>query len=142
MNTIEQIKTALGEPLKRKLGEQEFEFYPLDVSAMPDFFDLASKTQGKDEIELLKRENAEILVSLILKMLKNSFPKDTPEELLGQFAMKHFTELQEILVELHSPDVDKMSPQQKSRIEQLRAKVLAQKNVPSPTDSGTNQATS
>ena len=127
MNSIEQMKLALGEPLKRKLGEWEFEFHLLDVTSMPDFFELSARISGKDETAILKRENAELLVSLILKMLKNSFPKDTPEELLGQFAMKYFMELQEILIELHSPDVEKLSPQQKSRIEQLRAK--AQQNA-------------
>ena len=129
INTIEQIKTALGEPLKRKLGETEFEFYPLDVTSMPDFFELSSRISGKDETEILKRENAELIVNLILKMLKISFPKDTPDELLGQFAMKHFMELQEILIEIHSPDVDKMSPQQRKLIEERRAKISAQKNV-------------
>lgn len=138
MNSIEQLKVALGEPLKRNLGGQDFEFYPLDVTSLPDFFELSARMSGKEETEFLKKENAEILVNLILKMLRNSFPKDTPEELLGQFAMKHFVDLQQILVELHSPDVEKLSPQQKNRLEQLKAKVQ-QKNAAQP---GTTQGTS
>ena len=137
MNSIDQLRVALGEPLKRKLGEQEFEFYPLDVTSMPDFFDLSARISGKDKTEIMKRENAEILINLILKMLKQSFPKDTPEELLGQFAMKYFIQLQEILIELHSPDIDKLSDTQKSRLEQLKAKV--QKNAKS---TGENQTES
>ena len=142
MNTLEQLKTAIGEPLKRKLGDTEFEFYPLDITSMPDFFELSARISGKDETAILKRENAEMLVNLILRLLRQAFPnkeKVTDEEyekILGQFAMKHFVELQGILTELHSPDVEKLSPAQKSKIEQLKAKAL-QKNA----DSGTAQAT-
>ena len=141
MNSLEQLKTAIGEPLKRKLGDTEYEFYPLDITSMPDFFELSARISGKDETEVLKRENAEMLVNLILKMLRASVTKTDEnsieyEKIIGQFAMKHFVELQGILVELHSPDVEKLSPAQKSKIEQLRAKAL-QKNA----DSGTAQAT-
>ena len=136
MNNTEKIKLALGEPLKKTIGGQELEFYPLDVTSMPDFFDLSAKISGKDETEILKKENAELLVNLIMKMLKQSM-KDVSEELLGQFAMKHFMELQQILVELHSPDIDKLSDKQISKIEQLKARI--NKNV-KPT--GENQAES
>ena len=131
MNTLEQLKVALGEPLKKTLGGQEFEFYPLDITSMPDFFELSSRTTGKDESAVVK---------LMMAMLKKSFPKDTSEELLGEFAMKYFIELQEILVELNSPDVDKLSPKQKNRIEELRARNLAAKNA--NTNLGTNQPAS
>ena len=136
MNSIEQLKVALGEPLKRKIGEQEFEFYPLSIIYLQDLFELAGKIQGKKE-EILKKENAQILFNLLLKMCENSFPKDTPKDVLDRFVTKFFMELSEILIELHNPDINKLSPQQKSKIEQLKARV--QKNV-KPT--GENQTTS
>ena len=77
MNTLEQLKTALGEPLKRKIGGQEFEFYPLDVTSLPDFFELYLKLGNEPEKEMFKRENAELFTKMIMKLLKNSFPKDT-----------------------------------------------------------------
>lgn len=143
MNTLEQLKTALGEPLKRKIGGQEFEFYPLDVTSLPDFFELYLKLGNEPEKEMFKRENAELFTKMIMKLLKNSFPKDTPEEDLGRFAMKYLFDLQDILVELHTPNVDILDEKKRSRIEELKARILAQKNVKSaPSESpnlGSNQ---
>ena len=137
MNTLEQLKTAIGEPLKRKLGDVEFEFYPLSVVDLPDLFELAGKIQNKEE-EILKKENAKILFELILKMCKGSFNKDIQEDMLDKFVTKNFMELAEILIELHTPDVDKLSPQQKNKIEQL--KILRAKNL-QDANLGTNQST-
>lgn len=134
MNTIEQIKTAIGEPLKRNIGGQEFEFYCLDVIELVNFYDISQRASE----EKLTKEDMISLTNLIINMVKKAFPKDTSEDLINQFVIKYFFQLQEILIELHSPDVDKMTPQQKARIEQMRTKVLAEKNA---VNSGTNQTT-
>ena len=129
MNTKEQIKLALGEPLKKTIGGQEFEFYPLDVTSLPDFFELYGKIGDNPEKEMMKRENAELFTKMIMKLLKNSFPADVPEEDLGRFAMKYFIDLQQILVELHTPNVSTLDETQKTRLEQARERLAKAKNA-------------
>ena len=145
MNTLEQLRTAIGEPLKRKLGEQEFEFYPLDVTELVNFYDISERVSK----ESMTKQDMIDLADMIIKMVKKAFPNKAPEnglpmaqerydDSINQLVIKYFFQLQEILNELHSPDVDKLSPQQKSKIEQLkelRAKRLENANL------GTNQPT-
>lgn len=126
MNSIEQLKVAIGEPLKRKLGEQEFEFYPLEV---PELINL------QEGFNLLKadgthtKESLTIFTELVLKMVKKAFPKEATDDMINQFVIKYFFPLHEISMELHSPDVEELTDTQKIRLEQLKQKV--QKNVPS-----------
>ena len=146
MNTLEQLKTAIGEPLKRKLGEQEFEFYPLEVTELVNFYDISERASK----ESMTKQDMIDLADMIIKMVKKAFPNKAPEnglpmtqerydDSINHLVIKYFFQLQEILVELHSPDVDKLSEKQKNRIEQLRAKMLERKNV--NTDLGANQPT-
>ena len=139
MNTLEQLRTAIGEPLKRKLGEQEFEFYPLDVTELVNFYDISERVSK----ESMTKQDMIDLADMIIKMVKKAFPNKAPEnglpmaqerydDSINQLVIKYFFQLQEILNELHSPDVDKLSPQQKSKIEQLkelRAKRLENANL-------------
>ena len=134
MNSIESLKVALGEPLKRKIGGQEFEFHSLDVTFMPELIEYSLKT---DE-ELLEKENVSIMVNLIKNMLKASFPENTPEDLIGRFAMKYYRELQIIFAEVHTSQADKIDEKTRSKIEELRKRIQS-KNV---KPIGTNQATS
>ena len=140
MNSLEQLKVASGETLKRKLGTQEYEFYPLEVTELISFSEIVQRDNlSKDD--LIK------VAELVIKMVKKAFPNKASEnelplsnelygDMINQLVIKYFYQLQEILVELHSPDIEKLSPAQKSKIEQLKAKAL-QKNA----DSGTAQAT-
>ena len=129
LNTKEKLKVALGEPLRKKIGGQEFEFYPLDVTYLPDFFELYGKLEGKtDEVSVGKifgdRANSKIIVDLIVAMVKESMPKDTDEKLINQFCMKYFVELQEILVDLHKPSdsVDQIKLDRLKEIRERKAK--------------------
>ena len=126
MNSIEQLKVALGEPLKRNLGGQEFEFYPLPIT---DLVDLQVVFQNLiKNNDTLTKEDLITLTELMIKMVKNVFPKETPDDLINQFVIKYYYQLQEILTELHSPNIDQLDEKQKSRLEQLKAKI-AQKNA-------------
>ena len=121
-NSLEDIKRFLGKPIKKKLKddageEMEFEFYPLGIDSLPDFMELQQKLAGDPE-NVLKRENSELMVKLIKDMLKKSFPEDTPAELINQFAMRHLTILQEVLIEVNVPketrnDTDKIKERMK-----------------------------
>lgn len=127
MNSIEQMKLALGEPLKRSLGGLDFEFYPLEITSMPDYIELSFKlASAKDDKEyeeiLFQKENMEKLIDLIIKFSKQNFPKDVPEDILHKFITKYFSDLQAIFMELHSQNVDKLDANQKKRLEQLKSK--------------------
>ena len=101
MNELEKVKVAIGNPLIRKLGDQEFEFYPLGVDSIPDLFELIGKT-GSNPQKVIERENSTLLVKLIDDLLKESFP-DLDDKMRKRLGMKYFTELQDILTELHLP---------------------------------------
>ena len=135
MNSIESIKIAIGEPLKKKLGGQEFEFYPLEVTELVTFHEVVRHIGG--DIEKATKQDLISLTELVIKLVKKAFPQDTSEELVNQFVIKYFYQLQEILLEIHTPNTEELSEPQKAKIEQLKQKV--QKNV-KPT--GENQATS
>ena len=100
MNSVEQMKAALGEPLKRTLGGTEMEFLPLPVTDLPEFYEIAQEMKGgADSISKVAMEK---IVKLIVKMVKQT--TDAPDDIIAKFCMKHFYELQEILTELHMPD--------------------------------------
>ncbi len=128
MNEKEKLKIALGEPLKKTIGGQEIELYPLEVTYLPDFFSLYGKLGGKSDEDAITnfmadKENSKIMVDLIVAMIKNSFPKDTDEVLIKRFCMKYFVELQEILLELHQPGgTDKRKIKQIKRLREKIAK--------------------
>ncbi len=107
MNDTEKLKIALGGPLRKVIGNQEFEFYPLEVTYLPDFFALYGGAEGKSEEEAIKSmakpENMKVMVNLIVNMVKDSFPKDTDETLIKRFCMKYFVELGNVLTELNKP---------------------------------------
>lgn len=144
LNAQEKLKVALGDPLRKKIGGQEFEFYPLAVTHLPEFFELYGKLEGKtDESSISKvmanKENSTIIVNLIRSMLKDSFPEGTDERLLNQFAMKYFGELQEVLVDLHQPSksIDK---RKLDRLQDLKQRVI--KNKQNAQSKGENTKTS
>ena len=145
MNSLEQLKVAGGETLKRRLGTEEYEFYPLEVTELATLQDVIKRLGG--DVEKATKQDLISLTELIIKMVKKSFPNkaseneltlsnDIYENKINQLVIKHFYQLQEILIELHTPNVDELSDTQRSKIEQLKAKAL-QKNA----DSGTAQAT-
>ena len=141
LNTQEKLKVALGEPYRRKIGGQEFEFYPLEVTSLPDFFELYGKLGGvtdeKQIAEIMgKKENSRIIVDLIIKMLKDSFPKETDEVLIKRFAMKYFLECQEVLMELHKPS--KSTDYRKlDRLQEIRKRVVKNKQNAQPKGENT-----
>jgi hypothetical protein len=106
MNDLERLKAALGEPIKREIGGQEFEFIALPIDYIPDLFELLTQIQGNLE-NIAKRENSQLLVKLIIAMLKesNSF-QNADEKDIQRFGMKYFKQLQEIFIELHIPIPD------------------------------------
>ncbi len=126
MNEINQLKNALGEPFKKVIGGQELEFYPLEVTYLPEFFELYGKLEGKTDDKALaevmtKRENSKIMVDLVVAMVKNSFPENSDEVIIKRFCMKYFLELQEVLVLLHNPqNVDK---RKMTQIKKMRERV-------------------
>ena len=138
LNTQEKLKIALGEPYRKKIGGQEFEFYPLEVTSLPDFFELYSKlggTNNEEEIAKLigNKENSTIIVNLIVKMLKDSFGEETDIKLINKFAMKYFAELQEVLMELHQPS-EGVDIRKKDRLKEMRERVKKTKDVKPTTE--------
>ena len=138
LNTTEKLKIALGDPLRKTIGGQEFEFYPLDVTVLPDFFELYSKLEGHtDEKSIMKvmgnKENSSIIVNLIVKMLKDSFGEETDIKLINKFAMKYFAELQEVLMELHQPS-EGVDIRKKDRLKEMRERVKKTKDVKPTTE--------
>ena len=84
---------------------------------------------------MAQKENSQIIVNLILSMLKDSFPEDTDDKLIKQFAMKYFIDLQEVLTDLHKPaDVDK---RKLDRISKLKERVTKAKNVQATAENKT-----
>ena len=133
LNATEKLKIALGDPLRKKIGGQEFEFYPLAVTHLPEFFELYGKFEGKtDESSIGKimsnKDNSQIIVDLIVSMLKDSFPEDTDIKLINRFAMKYFAELQEILMELHQPS-ESMDKRKLDRIKEMKQRVQNAKST-------------
>ena len=100
MNQAEQTKSALGEPLKRKLGDVEFDFYPMDVTALVDLFDIFERISSDKELK--KPENIILLINLIKRFLKENMP-ELDDKTIGRVCMKYFKELQDILIEIHMP---------------------------------------
>ena len=138
LNTTEKLKIALGDPLRKTIGGQEFEFYPLDVTVLPDFFELYGKLEGHtDEKSIMKvmgnKENSSIIVNLIVKMLKDSFGEETDIKLINKFAMKYFAELQEVLMELHQPS-EGVDIRKKDRLKEMRERVKKAKDDKSATE--------
>ena len=112
LSNLERVKAALGKPVVRKIAEQDFEFYPLTVDSLPDLFELFGRV-GSNPEKITERQNSSILVKLIMDMLKQSMP-DVDESFLKRFAMQHFKELQNILVELNTPSgEDKVDSKEK-----------------------------
>jgi len=131
LNTQEKLKVALGEPYRKEIGGQEFEFYPLEVTSLPDFFELYSKLGGEtDEKKIAElmanRENTKIIVDLIVKMLVDSFPEGTDDVLIKRFAMKYFAECQEVLMELHKPS-ESVDKKKLDRLQDIRKRVVKNK---------------
>ena len=122
MNDIEKIKIALGEPLKKVIGGQEFEFYPLSVDSLPELTDIQSRTEKNPE-SILEKDNMTRLVELMLKFLRDNIPnfKDEDELTLKRFLMKHFVEIQMVFKELNQP-----SEETKVNVEEMKKKFLEQ----------------
>jgi len=128
MNSLEQLKVAGGETLKRRLGTEEYEFYPLEITELATLQDVIKKLGG--DVEKATKQDLISLTELIIKMVKKSFPNkaseneltlsnDIYENKINQLVIKHFYQLQEILIELHTPNVDELSDTQKSKIETI-----------------------
>ena len=146
LNTQEKLKVALGEPYRKKIGGQEFEFYPLEVTSLQDFFELYSKfgkeTDTKKITEIMgNKENSQIIVNLIIKMLKDSFPKETDEVLIKRFAMKYFLECQEVLMELHKPS-ESVDERKLDRLQELKQRIVKNKQKQNVQSKGENTKTS
>ena len=129
MNNIEKMKAALGEPIKRDVGGMEIEFWPLPVKYLPDFYEIAKKSEKGD----LEKVDMEIMTNLIKAFVSESNP-DFKEPDLSRFCMKFFPELQLILSEIHNPEEGSDSRRTKT-LNELRERVAKAKK-PKATNEG------
>lgn len=120
---MSRLKRHTAKPIKREFvnedGERDvYTFKPLSLKMLPEFMKLtgiiektglmSKKFEELDEekqtskiLEMLNKENTELIISLLKDMMKQSFP-DEKEENINSFIKHHFTNLIGILFEVNT----------------------------------------
>ena len=89
---MSELSKLSGKILKVKIGTVDLELKPLNFSEKETLAKLFSAKSGKEQVDAT--------TDFIRKVLKNSYPDSTDEELDG-ISFEHFTELSRAVMDVH-----------------------------------------
>ena len=125
-NEIKKFEKHMGLAQEFKIGEDTFKFLPLRAEDIPELLKVirvfTTKVKpGEEEnwLEAMDKETIEILVKLIKKMVKISYPK-LSEEQIDNFVSANFIALSVALFQINDLGAKKVGAI-KERLEKLRA---------------------
>lgn len=131
---IEKFEKHLGKPTEIKIGEDTFNFLPLDTDDLPDLLKIlkqfAGIEQGEEEkwLERMDAETTKTLSSLIIKTLQISYP-GMEENKLKRFASVNFIPMVVTLFQINTMGAEKADAKVLERIKKIREKKVATENV-------------
>ena len=112
---VSKFRAHLGEPVEFKIGMDTFKFKPLSVTDLPEFLTILAKLSKAPEpneaFSLLDKEDIDIVIRLIRKMIINSYPeieKELGEANLDNFIGSNFFALLTALFESNSLGASKI----------------------------------
>jgi len=107
MNSLDKFKRHIGEPVKIKIGEDEFEFKPLNYEQFGKLMVLTSKFKQGEEFDMstLGEENIKGMLDLFYNIVNDSYPELT-DEMAKQFVTNNINIFGDILEKL-TPKTEK-----------------------------------
>ena len=112
---MSKLSELQGKPQKFKIGDTELELKPLTVAEL-ELFNISENAPVEQQMESAK--------NLITKVLKNSIPDATDEE-IANVSLEHLNDLMEAIMKLHKMDKKGGVPQ---AIKDVQERAKARRN--------------
>ena len=97
---MERIKKYMNKPIEVEIGEDKFMMSPLEVPELPDYLyligklkDLSEESTMPDYYSKFDKNDIPIIVELIKKSLKKSYPDETMDSDWENFIVSNFNTL-------------------------------------------------
>lgn len=121
MNSIDDVKRCVGEPVMYDIGGVQFGFYPLGLKDYGLLLKAQKMGDIKEPTEEQQLEAFTLMQQLITRLLKQAIP-DITDELLDLMISKHYIRLQEIFVDIHA-NINNTNKEALASIEELKKNV-------------------